>query len=421
MPSAPGAVATGAFRAGVPLGRQRRELAAVAAEARRCADEVDARGEFPQAALEAIRRSGLLGLMVPVEIGGLGGDCTDLVTAGRAIGAGCLSAALIWTMHCQQVAVLARYGSPRLRREVLPEIAAGDVYVASVTSEVGKGGELTAALAPLRCSGSKVLLERDAPVVTGGEYADGFLVTMRRDGQAQSNDVVLVYAHRSQLEVAVRSGWETMGVRGTRSGGMHLSGELPNWQVISPAEGFSPLAGTTMIPVGHVAWASSWLGAAEGALREVVAAMKDPKRRKRLRPMDELVAERLARVRISIDLAESFLRGYARDYEEVVARAGLQSPVLRSAAFNIRTNNLKVAVSELAFEAVDELVKLTGLGGGYRQGGDLPVERSFRDLRSGALMYSNDRLLTASGKLALFDGSVEPFVTALHAGEAGPP
>jgi len=407
-----------AFRPGVPLARQRRDLAAVAAEARRCAGEVDARGEFPATAMETIRRSGLLGLLVPEEHGGLGGDCQDLVLAGRAIGSGCLSAGLIFTMHCQQVAVLAGYGSPRLRSEVLPEIAEGSVYVASVTSEFGKGGELTAALAPLRGSGPTVLLERDAPVVTGGEYADGYLVTMRRDEEAQPNDVVLVYAHRDQLDVTVRGAWETMGVRGTRSGGMRLAGELPDWQVIDAAGGFSALAGTTMIPVGHVAWASAWLGAAEGALREVVAAMKDPSRRKRLRRMDELVAERVARVRISIDLVDSFLRGYARDYEEVLGRAGRESPVLRSAAFNIRTNNLKVAASELAFEAVDELVKLTGLGGGYRQGGDLPLERSFRDLRSAALMYANDRLLTASGKLALFDGAVEPFVAALDAEEA---
>ena len=168
-----------------------------------------------------------------------------------------------------------------------------------------------------------------------------------------------------------------------------------------------------MIPVGHIAWASSWLGAAEGALREVLAAMKDPVRRKRLRAMDELVAERVARTRISIDLVESFLRTYARDYEEVVRRAGRDSQLLRSAAFNIRTNNLKVVASELAFAAVDELVKLTGLAGGYRRGDDLPLERSFRDLRSAALMYSNDRLLTASGKLAVFDSAVEPFVAAL--------
>lgn len=401
------------FAPGVALARQREALASLAAVLRADAAGVDEEERFPRVALDQVRASGLMGLLVPVEHGGLGGSFSDLALGARVLGSGCLSTALIWSMHCQQVAVVARHGSRRLCEELLPEVAAGAVYIASVTSEKGKGGHLTSAVAPLQWSGDAVVFDRDAPVVTGGREADGYLMTMRRDAGAQDADVVLVYAARDVVEAQAGSAWSTMGVRGTQSGGLRLAGRVPAHQVIDPPGGFARVAGTTMIPAGHVAWAGSWLGAAHGALCEVVAKLRDPVARKRMREVDELGAERIARVRIAIDTVESFLRCYASDYDRTLAEQGLDSAVLRSSAFNIRTNNLKVVASELAFSAVDQLLQFAGLGGGYRRDDALPVERAFRDLRSAAIMYANDRLLVASGKLALFDGAAEPFVARL--------
>ena len=48
-------------------------LAPVLEAARTYAQQVDATGEFPQAAVDALRGSGLLGLTLPTEAGGLGG------------------------------------------------------------------------------------------------------------------------------------------------------------------------------------------------------------------------------------------------------------------------------------------------------------------------------------------------------------
>jgi alkylation response protein AidB-like acyl-CoA dehydrogenase len=405
------------FTPGVALARQRDALASVAAVLRQEAARVDEQECFPQVGLAQIRASGLMGLLVPVELGGLGGTLSDLALGARVLGGGCLSTSLIWSMHCQQVAVIDRYGSPRLREQVLPAIAAGELYVASVTSERGKGGHLTSAAAALEWGPEGVAFDRDAPVVTGGGEADAYLMTMRRDAGAHDSEVVLVYAAREAIDATAGGAWRTMGVRGTQSGGMRLAGTVAAHQVIDPPDGFAAVAGTTMIPAGHVAWAGSWLGAAHGALREVVAALRDPEARKRMRAVDELGAERLARVRIAIDTVESFLRCYAHDYDRTLAEQGPGGPILRSPAFNIRTNNLKVVASELAFAAVDQLLQFTGLGGGYRRDGALPVERAFRDLRSAAIMYANERLLVASGKLALFDGAAEPFVARLDAPE----
>ena len=142
-------------------------LAAVLPVVRGTARAIDEQAVFPARNLSALRDSRLLGLLVPAEYGGLGGDLRDMVAVAASLAAECLSTAMIWAMHCQQVAAIAAHGSPGLRARLLPRIAGGEVYIASVTSEKGKGGHLLTAQAPLRRCGGMLEIDREAPIVTG--------------------------------------------------------------------------------------------------------------------------------------------------------------------------------------------------------------------------------------------------------------
>ncbi|MFF2847489.1 acyl-CoA dehydrogenase family protein [Streptomyces sp. NPDC058001] len=110
--------------------------------AREHAREVDAEARFPSEAMEALRRTGLLGLLVPVAHGGRGGGLEDMVEIVGRLADGCLSTALIWAMHCLQVDALVRHGGPELRDQLLPRIAKEGHLLASVTIEAVKGGHL---------------------------------------------------------------------------------------------------------------------------------------------------------------------------------------------------------------------------------------------------------------------------------------
>ncbi|MEU5306063.1 acyl-CoA dehydrogenase family protein [Streptomyces noursei] len=112
------------------------------------ARSVDAEAGFPEAGLAALRGSGLLGLLVPRNHGGLGGDVGDLVAVAQRLASGCLSTAMIWAMHCQQSDALVRYAAPDLQDVLLPRIARGELYLASVTTEPGKGGHLLTGQSP---------------------------------------------------------------------------------------------------------------------------------------------------------------------------------------------------------------------------------------------------------------------------------
>jgi alkylation response protein AidB-like acyl-CoA dehydrogenase len=376
-----------------------RALVAEAAEATaRHADRTDREASFPVEALAALRRTRLLGLLVPARDGGLGGTLGDVLTATLALGREDMSLAMIFAMHCQQVAAVAGHARGRLRAELLPEIGAGRVYLASVTTESGKGGALLSSDAPLEERDGHLLLDRFAPIVTGGAHADGFLVTMRAPGAPAGHEVSLVYAHRDQLEVASAGDWDPLGMRASHSGPLHLRGLVPEHQVVGEHGRFRDVVGATFGPLAHLGWSAAWLGAAEGAYSRVLRLLRDPRTRGAADLGSELLLSRLATVRHRLEAVNALLRHTQRAVET--------EPDLTRPRVQLLVNGLKVTASEQCHTAVDELVAAVGLRHGYLRDSPTRLERTLRDLRSAALNYSNDRLRTADGKLALLDPEV---------------
>lgn len=376
----------------------RRLAEAVLPTLRDNARDVDDTAAFPVANLTALRSSGLMGLLVPAEHGGLGGGLHDLVEVADVLAGSCLSTAMIWAMHCQQVAALVAHAGPALRRDLLPRIARGEVYVGSVTTERGKGGHLLSAQEALERRDGELRVERDAPIVTGGEHADGFLITMRDLPDAPPNAVSLVYAPRSALTIRSTGEWDPMGMRGTQSLAMTLTGTVPDDHVIGPPGDFHAVAVRVFAPVGHLAWSACWLGAARGALAEVLRLIRSPAGRGQFSRDSELLRTRLARVRMELDTTAALLAQCLRDVET--------GGDIEAIPVQLRLNALKVHTSERSFAAVDTLIEVVGLRHGYLKGASLGLERAFRDLRSASLNFANDRLMLTNGSLALLDQEV---------------
>lgn len=363
---------------------------------------VDSGAEFPKENLDCLKRSGLMGLIVPTEYGGRGAPYEILVEVAQTLSSGCLSTGMIWAMHCQQVAVLVDHTPDDLREDLLSSIVEKDQFIASVTSERGKGGDLLTAIAPLHYEGDDVLVEREAPVITGGEFADSYLITMRKNEESSRSEIVLVYAERDQLKIDRRLPWETMGMRGTYSVGLSLGGRLPRRQIIDCSD-FKHIAVSTMIPVGHIAWAACWLGAAKEAFRQLLALCRNPKTRKGFNIKSDLFCDRLARIRLKIDTVDVYLKdvvSYYSNFKTKRMRGGYDYDF--NYEYHIHINNIKILSSELLFEAVNEILQMSGLAYGYKKSSEFCFERTFRDLRSASLMFSNERLTTANGKLSLF-------------------
>lgn len=375
-------------------------VAPVVAAVERHAAESDEKAVFPQQGLTAMRTSGLLGLLVPARYGGLDGGVPDLLAVSELIARQDMSAAMVFAMHGQQVAALVRHGSEDLRARVLPKVARGDLYLGSVTTEAGKGGHLLSSQTGTRRTGDLVELDRMAPIVTGGAYADAYLITALAPDATSRGQVSLVYAERDQLDVQVLGGWDPMGMRGTHSVPMRFTGTVPLDQVVGDHGNFRRVTVDVFAPLAHLGWSACWLGAASGALSRTLRMLRSPEERRRRDLKSELLLTRLSRARQRIDTVQAMLSHAADVYGTLSERERGSAP------WQLLVNGLKVTASEQCPAAVEELIELVGLRHGYLRNQPLALERALRDLRSASLNYGNDRLHLANGSLSLLDQEI---------------
>lgn len=367
-----------------------RARSVAAAELAPRAAEVDERGAFPVENLRALHDAGLMGVFLPRGVGGPDVSVRCFAEIAAELGGACASTALIWAMHGQQLASLADHGAVS-HLAWLERVAEHGRLIGSVTTDRKGGAELGVTGQALVDEGDRLRLRRDAPVVTGGAHAGFHLITMRASADSPPNATRLVAVGPENGTVEECGAWDAMGMRGTHSVPMRFDVLVEPGQVLDVA--FGEVASKTMIPVGHVGWAAAWLGVARGCFQRVCAAVRAGRIGGGTARSDVLF-ERLAEAKLDLDLLESIVLRAADEVDHHRRhRTGVPDPVL--------INNVKLAGARLSLRAVNTQIDIVGMRGGYLRGGDLGLERAYRDLRAAGLMYHDDRLRMANGRLAL--------------------
>src|SRR6201995_655181 len=163
--------------------------ATVAAAAASEAEEVDQRGRFPKAAIDAARERKLLRPQIPVEFGGFGASIFDITEMCYTLGRACSSSAMIFAMHQTKVACLVRHGGGRQYHEALMRrVAAEQLLLAASTTEGNNGGNIRSSAAAVGTNGAEISLVRNATVISYGAEADGIVTIARRNSDAASSD-----------------------------------------------------------------------------------------------------------------------------------------------------------------------------------------------------------------------------------------
>jgi alkylation response protein AidB-like acyl-CoA dehydrogenase len=366
------------------------------------ADKVDTEALFPADNLAALHEAGLMAVFLPRELGGHDATVATYAAIASVLGEQCLSTAMVWAMHSQQLVCLLDHAADS-HGEWLARAGAQGCLVGSVTSDKEGGADLFRTGDALVPEGDRLRVQRQAPVVTGGGHAGFYLVSMRTAPAAPTGSSCLVCVEPADGVVQELGTWDALGVRGTHSVPMSFDVLVPPSRVL--AAPLREIAARTMVPVGHVGWASAWLGAAQGA----AGRFRDRLRARPLPPSgrhSDVLYARLAEIRLNLDLGQSLVWRVAAQVDESRARraTGTADPADPVLVDPVLVNNVKLAGSRLAFDAVDRLIQLAGMGDGYRRHSGVGLERTFRDLRSAELMFHNDRLVQANGRLVLAGG-----------------
>jgi acyl-CoA dehydrogenase len=364
--------------------------------ARPFASLVDRDARFPREALIGIRDAGLLGALVPRALGGLGSSLSDVARMTELLARDCSSTGMIFAMHQIQVACLVRHAadSPWFSR-YLAEIGSGRELLASVTSEIGVGGDLRSSVAAVTPREATLSLEKKAPTVSYGEHADALLITARRSADAPKNDQVLVLVRKGDYALEPAGEWNTLGMRGTCSPGFTVRASFDREQIV--LADFADIAQLTMVPVSHLLWSAVWLGIAADALARAHGFVRaEAKRSPGTVPPGAL---RLAEASALLDTLRARCAAVLAEYEALCANPdGLAG--LGHVAWAAKINGLKVSASELAVDIVTRALMIIGIAG-YREDGELSVARHLRDVFSAKLMINNDRIYANNAALLL--------------------
>jgi alkylation response protein AidB-like acyl-CoA dehydrogenase len=144
------------------------------------AGQNDKAGRFSKEAVVSLGESRLLGLMLPVDVGGLGLGPRTFAAVIATLAEADTSVAMVYLMHILGAATIsaARPSTTQAVTPILREIGAGRHLSTLAFSEAGSGGHFDAPVSEVRLNGGKKTLSAAKSFVTSAGEADSYVVSV---------------------------------------------------------------------------------------------------------------------------------------------------------------------------------------------------------------------------------------------------
>jgi alkylation response protein AidB-like acyl-CoA dehydrogenase len=330
--------------------------------------EVDRAGTFPRAALEALGRTGLLGLVSAREVGGRGEGLRAATEVVERLAGACGSTAMVACMHYAAAAVIEAHGP----REVREAIASGRHLSTLAFSESGSRSHFWAPVSTAHADGELVRLDAAKSWVTSAGEADSYVWSSRPLAASGPSTIWLVPGDAPGLKVA--GPFDGLGLRGNASSpvGAH-DVAVPRGAILGEdGKGDEVMLGLVL------PWFAAMSAAmAVGTMEAVVASSVAHVTATRLEHLGSRLADLptirayLARIRIATDQARTLVADTLTAME-----SGRDDATLR-------VLEVKAASAEAATTVTDLAMRVCG-GAAFRK--EAGVERRFRDARAATVM-----------------------------------
>lgn len=375
-----------------PVASVSERIARAAAVAARYADDVDQKGRFPAEAMQALKDERLMGVQIPVELGGEDTPIAEIAELCSILGQACGSTAMIFAMHHIKLSSLVEHGmGAEWHRGFMRRIADEQLLLGSATTEGGIGGNLRNSICAIEVEGDICRLEKEATVISYGVQSDAILITSRAHKDAASSDQVMTVFLKDQYTLEKKHGWDTLGMRGTCSEGFLFKGEAPAEQIIP--EPFAEIAAHSMLAMAHLLWSALWYGIAVDAVHRAQAFVRAAARKSPGQTPPG--ALRLAEISGKLQMIKTDIIHGVRQYEEI-----RRNPESLTMGFLIAMNNTKLSTSTAIIDIVGQTLLINGIMG-FKNDTPFSVGRHLRDAYSAQLQISNERILMNQSTMLL--------------------
>ena len=345
------------------------------------ATAIDRNGAFPRAAVDALGKAGLLGLVSAREVGGMGEGHRAATFVVETLARACGSTAMVVCMHYAATAVIEAHGARKLREA----IGAGKHLSTLAFSEVGSRSQFWAPVSTGTADTGRIRLDASKSWVTSAGEADSYVWSSRPVSAAGASTLWLV--PRDAPGLSIPAPFDGLGLRGNASSPITAKGVL-----VDPADRLGPDGGGFDIMMGIVLPWFQFMNAgfALGTMEAVTAKAAAHASSTRLEHLGQTLAEQpvtrvhVARMRIKTDMVRGLL------LDALAALEGGRPDTM------LRILEVKAAAGETATEVADLAMRVCG-GAAFRR--EVGVERHFRDARAATVMApTTDALYDFIGK-----------------------
>jgi alkylation response protein AidB-like acyl-CoA dehydrogenase len=332
----------------------------------------DRDGSFPVDDIADLRSAGLLGLMTPTRLGGVGASFAEYAEVALALAAGSGATALVYNMHVSVTGALALTPEDMARALGVPEsffemrdrvltAAADGAFYAVAMSERGAGSRLSAITTAYSPVDAGWHIVGRKTFVSGAGHADAYLVAARAD------DRISHFLVPASDGVTVEETWNSLGMRATASHDLVLDVVAPADALVGGVEGLAVLLAQVMPQWLVASYAAVYVGVAQAAID---AAAEDIG----ARALGGLpaVRARLGRADARTAAAREAVRAAARCVDEAPGTPETNRWIWRA----------KLLAGEVAAEVAASLLEACGTSATRR---GHPLERLYRDARCGSL------------------------------------
>lgn len=330
------------------------------------AAEIDELERYPVETMEKMAKIGLMGIPVPKEYGGAGGDNIMYSIAVEELSRNCATTGVALSAHTSLcIAPILEHGTEEQKQKYIPKLASGEWIGAFGLTEPNAGTDAAMQQTMAVDAGDHYVLNGTKIFITNSQYAQVYVVFAMTDKSKGNKGISAFIVEKDFPGFSFGKKEKKMGIRGSATCELIFENCIVPKENLLGKVGHGFKVAMKTLDGGRIGIASQALGIAQGALDETVKYTKERVQFGRSISKFQNTQFRMAELETKVQASRLLIRmaAYKKD---------------QKLPFSADAAMAKLFASETAMEVTTKAVQFHG-GYGYTR--DYPVERMMRDAK----------------------------------------
>ncbi len=328
--------------------------------------ELDETGEFPWAIMKSCAETGLFGVSIPEEYGGLGGGSFENCIVVEELSKACLGVSVSYAASLLGAYPILLGGSEEQKKKYLSQIASGKKLAAFGLTEANAGSDAQGIRTEAKKVGDEYILNGTKQWITNGGEAEIYSVVAMTDKSKGGRGATAFILEKGMEGFTFGKKENKLGIRASATRELVFQDcKVPKENVIG-REGMGFILTMRTFDRTRPGIGAQAVGVAHGALEAAVQYAKEREQFDRKIISFQAIQHMLADMAIQVEAARALVYSVARyidskprDFSKVSAMS-------------------KVFPSDVAMKVVVDAIQVFG-GYGYMK--EYPVEKMMRDAK----------------------------------------